>query len=87
MKNYTRKNCTQLGQAEKKNKHAHIASQKNFHAEAGLPTPPPPTPTPLYFSYGPSLSNHDGQRRRWKERRSIKTYRCKSDKEKLIHAH
>ena len=39
MKNYTRKKCTLLGQAEKKNKHAHIASQKNLHAEAGLPTP------------------------------------------------
>ena len=39
MKNYTRKKCTQLGQAEKKNKHVHIASQKNIHAEAGLPTP------------------------------------------------
>ena len=39
MKNYTRKKCTQLGQAEKKNKHVHLASQKNFHAEAGLPTP------------------------------------------------
>ena len=25
--------------------------------------------------------------RRWKERRGVKTYHCKSDKEKLIHAH
>ena len=80
MKNYTRKKCTLLGQAEKKNKHAHIASQKNLHAEAGLPTP-------FTFLMVLPWVNHDGQRRRWKERRSIKTYRCKSDKEKLIHAH
>ena len=25
--------------------------------------------------------------RRWKERGGVKTYHCKSDKEKLIHAH
>ena len=25
--------------------------------------------------------------RRWQERRGVKTYHCKSDKEKLIHAH
>ena len=25
--------------------------------------------------------------RRWTERRGVKTYHCKSDKEKLIHAH
>ena len=25
--------------------------------------------------------------RRWKERQGVKTYHCKSDKEKLIHAH
>lgn len=27
------------GTGRKKNKPVHIASQKNFHAEAGLPTP------------------------------------------------
>ena len=32
------------GTVRKKNKHAHIASQKNFHAEAGLPTPTRPPP-------------------------------------------
>ena len=59
----------------------HKAKQAGKHEPAHMKKKKKDLHSEAETSKAPSLF------RRWKERRGVKTYHCKSDKEKLIHAH